>query len=130
MDQQTQLSTNDHDLLIRLDARMQSMTMEIRMANDNTSQRLAVVEAGKLDRKEFEDYKRTFSDEVKASFLNRKESSDEYRTATDIALEKYGKAVSENSKRINFLESQRYIFMGVIIAAQIFVPIIIKYLFK
>ncbi len=124
---ETQLSQTDHDLLIRLDQRVAGMTAEIRKMSDDSVQRLLTVEVNKLDRKDFEEYRKTFSEELKTAFQTRKEASEEYRKSNDESVGRAWKTIESNGKRLNFLESQRYIFLGIVLASQILIPLVLAH---
>lgn len=48
---------NDHDLLIRVDTKLESLTHEVRLMRDGAAERLNYVELNKLNIKIFEEYK-------------------------------------------------------------------------
>lgn len=50
-------SMNDHDLLIRVDTRLETLIGEVQLMRDNTNQRLAKVEDGKLEKADFNDFR-------------------------------------------------------------------------
>ncbi len=125
----TQLPTRDHDLLIRLDQRVENLTTEIRSMRDDAVQRLAKVEALMVERKEFEEYKRTFALEMTTAFQTRKDSSDEYRKNTDASLKIAFDVARENKKDITSLQRLIYIGLGAIATLQFLAPYLLKYFF-
>lgn len=50
------LSVRDHDLLIRLDQKVDSLTVAIQRIEDNTVSRLSALENDHVTRKEFDDH--------------------------------------------------------------------------
>ncbi len=90
------MQPNDHDLLIRLDQKIENMTDEIILLRDGSNKRLAVVEENKLDKKTFDDYRSSNDGNIKALFKS-----------------------DENIKRI------LYIGMGIVITLQ-FIALLVK----
>jgi hypothetical protein len=52
-------NASDHDLLIRLDQKVENVTDEIRLLRDGSAKRLDEVERGKLDKTAFDDFLKT-----------------------------------------------------------------------
>ncbi len=71
------MQEKDHDLLIRLDQKMDGLTEEFRFLRDNYAQRLADVEHNKVDVIEFQKYK---DDEklIKDDYENRMRRSERW----------------------------------------------------
>lgn len=55
-EEQQTLSVRDHDLLIRLDQKVDSLTVAIQRIEDNTVSRLSALENDHVTRKEFDDH--------------------------------------------------------------------------
>lgn len=58
--------TQDHDLLIRLDENMRSLTGEVKLLRDGTISRINDIERGKLSTDEFRGYKEDVDKSIKA----------------------------------------------------------------
>lgn len=103
---------DDHDLLIRLDEKVEGLTKAIVELNSNTLRRLEDVENNKAGRDELN----TMLDNITKS-LNKEESS---RVSTDKDLE----------TRMRSTERFVYIAMGIAIILQLVVlPVILKFFF-
>lgn len=104
-------STADHDLLIRLDTKVENLTKAIEDLNKNTLGRIKEVEDNKADRDELH----AAVEEFRTSIKEEKEA----RAACDTDIE----------KRMRSVERFVYISMGVgLIAQLVILPIILKFI--
>lgn len=103
----------DHDLLIRLDEKVEGLTKAIVELNSNTLRRLEEVENNKAGRDELNVLLDTLS-----KAINREETS---RVAADRDVE----------TRMRSVERFVYIAMGIAIILQLVVlPVVLKFFFK
>lgn len=104
-------STADHDLLIRLDTKVENLTKAIEELNKNTIARLAAVEDGKADK-----------EELTQAVYDLKALIKEEKVARETAD-------ADFEKRTRAVERFVYISMGVAIIVQLVIlPIIIKFI--
>lgn len=102
--------TADHDLLIRLDQKVENLTNAIQELTNNTVKRLELVEDAKADR-----------DELNVVIEN-------YTTALNKEEIARVKADSDIETRMRSVERFVYITMGIAIIAQLVIlPIVLKY---
>ena len=87
---------NDHDLLIRLDANVTNLTIEVKALRDNTIARINSIENMKLDRDIFE----------------------EYRLEIEKIMTEIKKKLDETTKKSERLSAYVYIGIGIILTVQ------------
>lgn len=104
----TKLNTTDHDLLIRLDTKVDNITTEMVMMRDNVTIRISELNSNKLDISIFK------------QFLERYE-----RESRDT-----GNKDGDYEARLRRIEVRMYIGMGVLLALQFLSPIVIKYVLE
>lgn len=110
---------SDHDLLIRLDTKMDMLTQETKQTHRSIFDRLTDVERDKLDFSEFKLFLERFDEERKKS--DGRISRDDF----DKFLARY----NLDQKRIDFVERLVYIAMGAVGLFQLFgVPLILKFI--
>lgn len=83
MDSPPPLNLTDHDLLIRLDTRMSNLTDEMRLLRDGTTGDIKDLKENKLDRREFEEYKRERDNDRKEEARVKDEHFDKLDKKTD-----------------------------------------------
>lgn len=109
MEPQTPLNLTDHDLLIRLDTRMGTLTDEMRLLRDGTTNDIKDLKERKLDRRDFEEYKRE----------------------CETSINKVATGIDERFEKVELkAEASRtwiLIATGVLIAAQFAIPIVLRY---
>lgn len=112
-------NTNDHDLLIRLDTKMDMLTQETKQTHRSIFDRLTDVEREKLDFSEFKLFLERFDEERKKADGNFKKSD------FDQFLVKY----DNDRKRVDFVERLIYIALGAVgLFQMIGIPLILKYI--
>lgn len=117
---------NDHDLLIRVDQKVQTLIEEVQLMRDSTNNRLQAVEANKLDRTEFNDHKVSFRNEMNRMELDfnkvlierSKENSDKFTMIEKI--------VEKNTTNINAIKWYIGIGIGMVLTLQFIIPLIFK----
>lgn len=117
------MDKNDHDLLIRVDTKLGTLIEEVQLMRDNTNHRLSIVEQTKVEKSEFNDFKVSIQGDMNKNdlnlsktFLERNQHNDELFRSQDI--------------RISRIERNMYIGIGILMALQILIPLILKYLFN
>ncbi len=117
------MDKNDHDLLIRVDTKLGTLIEEVQLMRDNTNHRLSTVEQTKVEKSEFNDFKVSIQNDMNKSdlnlnktFMERNQHNDELFRSQDI--------------RISRIERNMYIGIGILMALQILIPLILKYLFN
>lgn len=73
MDQPPNNQPSDHDLLIRLDTKLEGVSKQIQSVRDDTIDRIADLQRDKLESKEFEKYCETTEKELTRIESERKE---------------------------------------------------------
>lgn len=125
MNAQTQNnSTADHDLLIRLDQKVESLTKAITDLNDNTLKRLDVVEKEKADRVDIDKLAEDLRNHIRSVEQNFKD---------ELAEEKQRRMDCDKDieTRMRTAERFMYISVGVTIIIQIVIlPIILHFVLK
>lgn len=112
-------SQSDHDLLIRLDAKMDMLTQETKQTHRSIFDRLTDVERDKLDFSEFKLFLERFDEERKKN--DSRVSRDDF----DKFLARY----DLDRKRIDFVERLVYIAMGAVGLFQVVgIPLVLKFI--
>ena len=113
---------DDHDLLIRVDQKVDSITLEIKNLRDDIVGRLVRVEAGKMDRSDFEDFKKTLAEAMANQRVEDLRQKSEQN-------EKINNFIKDHEQRVRSLERFVYIAIGVITVIDLIgIPIVLKYL--
>lgn len=92
------MQPNDHDLIIRLDTKMDNLTTEVILLRDNSAKRLEVVEKNKLDKEDFMVFQTVVTRGMEAS-----------------------------NRKIDVVTRNMYILIGIGIAFQFIAPIVYKF---
>lgn len=115
---------DDHDLLIRVDENVKNLTLEIKALKDDTVGRLSDVEASKLDRNDFEDFKRSLADQMAKELATLNAEDDRIEKAI-------GTLKEDHEIRMRSVERFVYIAIGVITVIDVIgVPILLKFILK
>ena len=111
---------DDHDLLIRLDTKVDGLAAEIKTLRDDTLTRIANLEVTRVERDQFESFKKQLAHEI---------AKEHERARTDLNNIKAElvKTTDDFEKRFRNIERFMYIAIGVSAIIQIIgVPIILK----
>ncbi len=111
---ESNLNTKDHDLLIRLDENMKAVLNDVRSLRDDTTNRVLRVEERKLDKEDFETFKKALMTELTTAEITRKETFSGYQQLVS-------KALTDYEDRIRKIERIVYIAIGVSLIVQIVV---------
>lgn len=111
MEPQVPLNLTDHDLLIRLDTRMQNITDEMRLLRDGTTGDIKDLKEKKLDRRDFEEYKRDHENESEKIIKGFEEHFEKSDAKTDR------------------LVVQMAAIGGALLILQFVIPLLLKYVF-
>jgi len=120
MEKITKPSMDDHDLLIRLDTKVDGLAAEIKTLRDDTLTRIANLEVTRVERDQFESFKKQLAHEI---------AKEHERARTDLNNIKAElvKTTDDFEKRFRNIERFMYIAIGVSAIIQIIgVPIILK----
>lgn len=112
---------DDHDLLIRLDTKVDNLTNEIVMMRDNTTRRVEQLDHDKVDVTDFLEFKKHMELEIAKASTFGSNSLAEYRRDNDARAE-------DHEKRMRTIESKIAIATGIVIAAQTIVSALLKFL--
>jgi CHASE3 domain sensor protein len=107
-------STNDHDLLIRVDTRLEMLIREMQLMRDTTKEQIN----NKVDKATFQDVRMEFTRQLQ-----------EMTTENDKAFKIHKDSLADHEKRMRRIEYSLYIGFGLLMAVQFFFsiyPIIIK----
>jgi len=109
-------NSNDHDNIITLIANVKTLTDEVRLMRDTTRDDIKALQAGKLDRSEFLEYK-------VASAAERKEK------VADV--EKFGEGlqtqITASQNTLNMLVRAYFISLGVLATIEFVMPFVLKH---
>lgn len=125
-DQKSNIDLKDHDLLIRVDTKVDGLGREISGIRNDLAGRLGKVENNKVDKEDFENFKKTlFLDQQKAEIV-AKQAFEEYRKTIDKELTAGASSMKTMSDNIDSLKKFMYLTMGIAIAAQFIIPFIAR----
>lgn len=104
---------DDHDLLIRVDQKVEGLIATIKELSDNTLGRLQAVENEKADREELRNIAETFSKGLDAEKAERRASE------------------ADTENRMRSVERFVYVAMGIAVIAQLVIlPVVLKFFLK
>ena len=121
---------NDHDLLIQVDTKLGTLIGEMQLMRDGTNTRLSNVEQNKVDKADFIEYKVG----VEKAIIEAK--SDIYRTIDersrnrDEQIKTLNEGMTSISTKIDFLNRNIYIILGMGLLLEVLIPIFTKFVFK
>jgi hypothetical protein len=111
----------DHDLLIRLDTKVDNLTSEIVMLRDSTSRRVDELGRTKVDLADHLEFKKHIELELTKASTFGSESLAKYRDEND-------KRVGTYEERLRGVESKIAYATGIIVAAQVAVGILLRFI--
>lgn len=113
---------DDHDLLIRLDTKVDGLTAEIKTLRDDTIGRVVKLENGKVDRGDFDEFKKYLAKEIAMVH----EHATQERSKIVESSKEFQKDVEA---RLRAIERFVYIAIGIITVVDIIgIPLILKFL--
>lgn len=123
------LSSNDHDLLIRVDENVRGMSGRLADYEKSNTAAIQELRTGKVDLKDFEEYKRGIDQRFSDADHRGSESFNSYKNAVDGRLDKIDEATADISKEQANHTKKLYIGIGIVIAIQIIaLPLLFIYL--
>jgi predicted GH43/DUF377 family glycosyl hydrolase len=117
------MDKNDHDLLIRVDTKLGTLIEEVQLMRDNTNQRLSTVEQTKVEKSDFNDFKVNIQNDLNKTDLTLSKTLMERNQHNE-------EMFKSQDQRITKIERNMYIGIGILMALQVIVPLILKYAFN
>lgn len=105
MSYMTNTKNSDHDILIRLDTKVDNLTTELVMLRDNTTARVNELHTTKLDANSFKDFLAVYERELKEVVIKNNDFED----------------------RLRRIEMRMWIAIGILMAMQILAPLLFRY---
>jgi len=105
------MNGTDHDLLIRVDTKVQTLIDEMKQMRDVTNNRLLAVEQGKVDNNDFHEFKSEINQRINTMDLEIKKTLLERDKSNSLAF----KAVSD---QIDNLKKIVYVGIGIVLCLQ------------
>lgn len=121
---------NDHDVLIQVSTKLDTLIGEMQLMRDSTYTRLTNLEQFKVDKADFVEYKSFVDKMILDCKTDIFRTMDERSKSTSDQLAAISKRQDEQEKQISIINRNMYIILGMGILLEILIPVLTRIFFK